>query len=138
MYCQVEGCEGRHYARGWCSKHYQRWRLHGDPLYIGSVVQGDRRLAFFNKVEQSDCCWLWKGGKNQYGYGLFWNGSRQMYVHRFSYEIHHGPIPPGMVVNHLCLTKSCVRPDHLELLSQGDNSRHWHALAREALRGYQP
>jgi len=29
--CAVEGCEGQHKARGYCHKHYQRWRKHGDP-----------------------------------------------------------------------------------------------------------
>lgn len=30
--CSVEGCGKEHYARGWCSIHYHRHRLHGDPL----------------------------------------------------------------------------------------------------------
>ena len=29
--CTVEGCETVPEARGLCSKHYQRWRTHGDP-----------------------------------------------------------------------------------------------------------
>jgi len=27
--CSVEDCESETYARGWCSKHYIRWRNHG-------------------------------------------------------------------------------------------------------------
>ena len=30
--CSIDGCETRAYARGWCSKHYTRWRNHGDPM----------------------------------------------------------------------------------------------------------
>lgn len=30
--CSIDGCGGRVLARGWCSKHYQRWSNHGDPL----------------------------------------------------------------------------------------------------------
>lgn len=26
-------CGGPHLARGWCAKHYQRWKIHGDPNY---------------------------------------------------------------------------------------------------------
>lgn len=26
------GCGEKHYGRGMCSRHYQRWRRHGDPL----------------------------------------------------------------------------------------------------------
>lgn len=29
--CTIEGCGGSHTARGYCSKHYERWRTHGDP-----------------------------------------------------------------------------------------------------------
>lgn len=32
--CSIDGCEGRPVGRGWCRKHYQRWRNHGDPLAI--------------------------------------------------------------------------------------------------------
>lgn len=28
--CTVDGCEGRHRARGLCGKHYQRWTTYGD------------------------------------------------------------------------------------------------------------
>lgn len=30
--CAIDGCLGRHYARGWCQSHYGRWQRHGDPL----------------------------------------------------------------------------------------------------------
>ena len=30
--CSVEGCEGRATTRGWCPKHYTRWKVTGDPL----------------------------------------------------------------------------------------------------------
>ncbi len=29
--CSIEGCSRPHYGLGWCNKHYQRWRKHGDP-----------------------------------------------------------------------------------------------------------
>jgi hypothetical protein len=32
--CKIDGCDGAHLARGWCSKHYRRWRKHGDPLTL--------------------------------------------------------------------------------------------------------
>lgn len=30
--CSVEGCENKHYGKGLCNKHFQKWRKHGDPL----------------------------------------------------------------------------------------------------------
>jgi len=32
--CSIEGCENKHYSRGWCPMHYQRWRRHEDPLMV--------------------------------------------------------------------------------------------------------
>lgn len=29
--CSAGGCSSAVTARGWCAKHYQRWRRHGDP-----------------------------------------------------------------------------------------------------------
>lgn len=29
--CSYEGCDGRHYGKGWCWKHYIRVRRHGSP-----------------------------------------------------------------------------------------------------------
>lgn len=37
--CSVEECEGRVRARGWCDRHWQRWKAHGDPTGSAPVVQ---------------------------------------------------------------------------------------------------
>lgn len=30
--CTLENCGRRHYARGWCQYHHNRWRRNGDPV----------------------------------------------------------------------------------------------------------
>jgi len=30
--CKINGCDGPVFGRGWCNKHYQRWKNNGDPL----------------------------------------------------------------------------------------------------------
>ena len=30
--CKVEGCENKHRAKGYCQKHYDKFKKYGDPL----------------------------------------------------------------------------------------------------------
>jgi HNH endonuclease len=39
--CSIEGCGQEHQARGWCQKHYTRWKVHGDPLYTIYNMDGE-------------------------------------------------------------------------------------------------
>ncbi len=65
-------------------------------------------------------CWLWYGATGD-GYGLFGVKRRLVKAHRFSYEKHRGAIPKGMVLDHLCRNRSCVNPDHLEVVTFKEN-----------------
>lgn len=70
-------------------------------------------------------CLLWTGAQNapgDRGYGTFSVDGRRVYVHRFAYERAKGPIPKGLTVDHLCRTRLCVNPDHLEVVSMRDNT----------------
>lgn len=73
------------------------------------------------RVTFTDTCWLWTGAKNGPGYGMLkWWGDSE-FVHRLSYECWNGPIPEGLVINHLCEVKSCLNPDHLEAVTNAEN-----------------
>lgn len=69
---------------------------------------------------QKDGCWIWKGVKPG-AYGRLWEGKTRVLVHRFSYEIHKGPVPEGLEIDHLCRERRCVNPDHLEAVTQRVN-----------------
>jgi hypothetical protein len=94
---------------------------------------------FWEKVNKTDSCWLWIGakcGKDKHGngYGTFSidsDGTMQM-THRYSYELHFGPIPEGIKVLHSCDVKLCVRPDHLFLGTQKQNIDDMRAKKRQA------
>jgi len=63
-------------------------------------------------------CWIWTGRINVDGYGTL--GSR--YAHRVVYEELVGEIPDGLHLDHLCRVRSCVRPLHLEPVTQRENT----------------
>lgn len=76
---------------------------------------------FWAKVKKTDTCWLWTGSCTA-GYGQFGIGGRKkMRVHRYAYELLVGPIPEGLVLDHLCRVRNCVNPDHLEPVTDREN-----------------
>lgn len=68
-------------------------------------------------------CWLWLGGHGRH-YGL-WPLSPTTYeaAHRVAYKLFVGPIPEGLVLDHLCSTTLCVNPAHLEPVTITENNR---------------
>jgi hypothetical protein len=76
---------------------------------------------FWAKVHKTDTCWLWTGGKSPNGYGHFSDRPWQGGAHRWAYEHLVGPIPSGLCLDHLCRVRHCVRPEHLEPITQREN-----------------
>ena len=66
-------------------------------------------------------CWVWSGGRIHEGYGVFWLGGKTLRAHRWAYETFVGPIPEGLVLDHLCRRPECVNPEHLEPVTQSVN-----------------
>jgi hypothetical protein len=66
-------------------------------------------------------CWLWIGALSPKGYGLVQYRGRQRRAHRVSYEVNVGPIPHGLVLDHLCRVRRCINPDHLEAVTIQEN-----------------
>lgn len=67
-------------------------------------------------------CWIWKGRLDQKGYGHMNIGRKTIGAHRYLYELHIGKIPEGMQLDHLCRVRNCVNPNHLEIVTNKENS----------------
>lgn len=70
-----------------------------------------------------DGCIEWSGHKTRPGYGQFSWMSKPILAHRWVYEAVKGPIPKGMVIDHLCRNRACVNVAHLECVSMGENTK---------------
>lgn len=79
---------------------------------------------FWEKVDKSGECWLWTSGTDRDGYGYFLvRAGKTVRAHRFSYQQEVGPIPDGLVIDHLCRVRGCVNPAHLEPVTVAENIR---------------
>jgi hypothetical protein len=89
----------------------------------------EQRFFKYFKIGRPDDCWPWEGAYQGFGrsggvaYGRIGTGVGKQVegAHRVSYMLHHGEIPPRMVVRHSCDNPSCVNPKHLNLGTQNDN-----------------
>lgn len=80
---------------------------------------------FWAKVEKTETCWFWRGNVGLKGYGKFFMAGVAWLAHRLAYTLCVGPIPPGMEIDHLCFTKICVNPAHLEAITPQENKLRW-------------
>lgn len=118
--CSVDGCDKTLIAKGYCKMHYTRMSRHG--TLVPKIIKGDSEKSFHAKyIPILTGCWIWMSSLSDRGYGQLTIKNKTIYAHRFSWELHNGPIPEGLLVCHHCDTPLCVNPDHLFVGTQKDN-----------------
>lgn len=120
--CSIDGCDRARYRRGWCSRHYQRWQAHADPL-AGGPYRGEVAATFKQLVTiETDECVLWPHGQQGNGYGQINIGGRIQRTHVLACEYHHGPKPsPKLEVAHSCGVRHCMNGRHLRWATIAEN-----------------
>ncbi len=98
----------------------------------GSTMKTESNLTRLYRwfiPEPNSGCWLWFGSTGHNGYGRLWENTenRLRAAHRISYEFFIGPVPDGLVLDHLCRVRCCVNPAHLEPVTNEENIRRGQA-----------
>lgn len=133
--CAYQHCENTPSPKaggGMCKKHYDRVRRTGETWPTGRKNERRKSGALFPMSPMAEArflakvvkmpvgCWVWTAVKNKAGYGMF-KYDKLRSAHRVSYMHFVGPIPEGMVIDHLCRNRSCVNPEHLEAVTATTN-----------------
>lgn len=119
--CSVDECENKVRARGWCAGHWSKWKRHGSPSAKTRRQYATPGATFAARTEMRGDCLEWTGGLMA-GYGRLFVDGRAVRAHRYAWERANGPIPDGMVVDHICHNPSCVKVDHLRVATVAQNS----------------
>lgn len=125
--CTVPGCDRPGYAKNLCHSHYAAMR-NGRPL---QRLHLNRRPAGSPPRVTCDAvpcpllgtdCHQFRGLKSSKGYGHVFFDGRFISVHRLCWEREVGPIPPGLVIDHVCRNRACCNVDHLRVVTSKVNS----------------
>ncbi|MFI6681910.1 HNH endonuclease signature motif containing protein [Kribbella sp. NPDC050470] len=81
------------------------------------------RIARSIRVDPESGCWLWLDAVDTSGYGILRFRGAYWKAHRLSYSVHVGPIPDGLVIDHLCRVRRCVNPEHMVTVTSRENTR---------------
>lgn len=89
---------------------------------------------FINKIAFENDCWLFTSSLNGDGYGTFSTVDGVVRGHQMSYHWWHGALQNGLEIDHICQTRNCVNPDHLEAVTHKENVLRGNAWAAHLAR----
>jgi hypothetical protein len=85
------------------------------------VMSDEAWQRFLEKLRRAGGCIEFTGTKSS-GYGSFRAASSsQSLAHRIAWVATNGPIPDGLVLDHLCRNRACANPEHLEVVTHRVN-----------------
>lgn len=127
--CKIDGCDGnahytKHGAKGWCNRHWLRWRRHGDPLG-GGTDQGARKAWVDSHLNyEGDDCLVWPYSFDAHGYCNIYVEGKLVYANRYICERANGPAPsPYHEAAHSCGNggRGCLNKNHIRWATHAEN-----------------
>lgn len=123
--CSIPECGRATVAKGFCQKHYNRFRANGDPMAVKGTPKGEAQEFFQSVVLQYEGaeCLKWPYGHAK-GYGVLKNGTRMVRVARLVCEYSNGEPPtPEHQAAHSCGKghEGCVTKGHLSWKTPKEN-----------------
>lgn len=122
--CSFKGCDKCVLAKGLCAGHYDQQKTGAElrPLRsrASSGTSVEARLRMHSRFEQESGCRVWtKATAN--GYARIGIAGKSYLAHRAAWEEVNGPLPEGMILDHLCHNRACINVQHLRLTTQANN-----------------
>lgn len=77
---------------------------------------------FLSKIRVSGECWEWQGGVRDNGYAIMWVDDMDYQAQRLSYDLFSGIKDKSKVIDHICMNKKCVNPEHLREVTEKVNA----------------
>ena len=124
--------------RGWCECGCGKRTRVAERTFVQKGVSVGEHFRFLHghgetrywdkyQVDVMTGCWIWTGRITPDGYadktgsnGKICGETRPV---RIFYSVLIGPIPSGLNLDHLCRTRACVNPFHVEPVTQTENAR---------------
>lgn len=96
---------------------------------------GGTCLRLEDNLKLEGTCFVWTRGKVR-GYGQLRVAGTRVMAHRHAYEQVHGPIPTGLVIDHLCHNRACCNVEHLQATTNKRNLENLGSLSRGNTSGH--
>lgn len=96
-------------------------------LIFNPIPKFEDHERFLTKIKiNPNGCWEWLGYINNGGYGTFaitgkMYETKKYFAHRVSFSLFKKQIEVGLDIDHICINKKCVNPDHLREVTRAVN-----------------
>lgn len=123
--CSVPNCNKRVLARGWCNRHYLKWRKCGSPEGTGTSHGDPIKFLLETAINhKAGECILWPYAKSSSGHAIICISGRNVPAARYlCQKVNGNPPSPTHETAHSCGNGhlGCVHPSHLRWATKSEN-----------------